>query len=113
MRSVRFIVNGQIITQDPNCDFSDLVPGTEGYLQAEFAFSSEWNGYVKVAKFCSDMGREYTPQVLENGKTCMIPAEALKRRIFKVSVIGKKKNLKLTTNKVAVSQNGGKHESGR
>lgn len=108
MRSVRFIVNEQIIKQDPTCDFSDLVPGTEGYLQAEFVFSPEWNGYVKVAKFCSNMGREYTPQVLKDGKTCLVPAEALKKRVFKVSIVGKKEKLKLTTNKVAVSQNGGK-----
>ena len=39
MRTLKFIVEGQIIKQDPNCDFSNLVPGTEGYLRAEFSFS--------------------------------------------------------------------------
>lgn len=108
MRTLRFIVEDQIIKQDPNCDFNDLVPGTKGYLQAEFVFSPEWNGFVKVATFHSIMGKEYPPQVLKDGKTCTIPVEALKRRTFKVGVIGKKNGVNMTTNKVAVSQNGGR-----
>lgn len=108
MRTLKFIVDNQIISPDPNCDFNNLVPGTERYLLAEFSFSSEWRGYTKVVSFWSMMGKEYAPQVLKDGKTCLIPADALKRRIFKVQVIGKKDNLKITTNKVAVRQNGGK-----
>lgn len=107
-RTLKFIVDGQIIAPDPNCDFSGLVPGTESYLRAEFSFSSEWAGCAKVASFWSAMGREYPPQVLEDGKSCMIPAEALKKRIFKVRVIGKKGRAMLATDKVAVIQNGGK-----
>lgn len=108
MRTLQFLVDDQIIKQHPQCDFSGLVPGTEEYLQAEFHFSPEWDGCVKVASFYSSLGREYKPQVLKDGKTCMIPTEALKKRIFKVQVIGKKGDLKLTTNKMTVSQNGGK-----
>lgn len=107
MRILKFIVDDQIIKQDPNCDFDNLIPGSEGYLFAEFTFSPVWNGVVKVATFHSPMGREYPPQALEDGKTCMIPAEALKHRSFRVGVIGKKDNIKITTNKVAVRQNGG------
>lgn len=110
MRTLRFIVNDQIIAQDPKCDFSGLIPGTEGYLQAEFAFSPEWNGCAKVAAFFSPMGKEYPPQILKDGKTCMIPSEALKKQVFKIQVLGRKdgvKSKKLITNKVTVSQNGG------
>lgn len=108
MRTLKFIVDGQTITQDPKCDFSGLVPGTEGYLKAEFSFSSDWRDCVKIATFHSMMGKEYAPQVLYQGKSCMIPPEALMRKVFKVGVVGKKGDLKMTTNKVAVSQNGGK-----
>jgi len=108
MRTLKFIVDGQTMWKDPSCDFANLVPGTEEYLQAEFSFSSEWDGCVKVVDFSSNMGREYQPQALENGKTCSIPAEALRKRIFKVRVLGKKGDFKLTTNKVIVDQNGGK-----
>lgn len=108
MRILKFIVDNQIIRPDPKCDFSGLVPGTKGYLQAEFSFSPEWRGCTKVAAFWSAMGREYPPQILEDGKTCIIPEEALKRRTFRVQVIGKNSEVQLTTNKAVVNQNGGK-----
>lgn len=108
MRKLKFIVDGQIIKPDPSCDFSNLVPGTERYLEAEFSFSPEWNGYAVVASFWSALGREYMPQVIKSNG-CVIPAEALKKRTFKVQIIGQLPNgLKIKTNKLAVCQNGGK-----
>jgi hypothetical protein len=107
MRTLKFIIDGQIITPDPNCDFSGLVPGTEGYIQASFSFSSEWKGCAKVAGFYSMMGEEYEPQNISDGQTCMIPPEALARQKFKIRVIGRRRDgLKLTTNKATVSQRG-------
>lgn len=109
MRTLRFIVKDQIIEQDPSCDFSNLVPGTSGYLRAEFEFSPEWKGTVKAASFYSALGKEYDAKILKDGKSCVIPEEALKRRVFKIQIVGRKEDgLKLTTNKVAVSQDGGK-----
>ena len=107
MRVLKFIVNKQLIELDPNCDFSGLVPGTEGYLKAEFSFSPEWQNCTKVVSFWSMTGREYSPQILNDGKTCIIPTEALRAKKFRIQVIGKKKDFKLTTNKVTVSQDGG------
>ena len=107
MRTLKFIVEGQIIKQDPNCDFTNLVPGTEGYLRAEFSFSPEWNGCVKVASFWSAVGDEYPPQVLSDGVSCMIPNEATQRYAFKVRVIGKNNTVRLVTNKAIVKQTGG------
>ena len=108
MKTLRFIVNKQILKPDPNCDFNGLVPGTDGYLKAEFSFSPEWDGCTKVAAFRSRMGKEYPPQLLEDGKSCMIPVEALNRRVFGIQIIGKKNGVKLVTNKTVVYQNGGK-----
>lgn len=107
MRTLKFIVNNQRIIPDPNCDFTNLIPGTEGYLRAEFSFSTEWTGCVKVAGFYSMMGTEYEPQILKDGKSCIIPAEALKRRVFKVQIIGKRADLKMKTNRITIKQNGG------
>ena len=110
MRTLKFIVQNQIIEKDLDCDFNDLVPGTEGYLQAAFSFSPEWNDCVKVAAFYSQMGTEYEPQILRDGKTSMIPSEALKRRIFKVQVLGRDfvNSRRLITNRLEVCQNGGR-----
>lgn len=107
MRTLKFIVEGQVIKQDPKCDFTNLVPGTEGYLRAEFSFSSEWNKCAKVASFWSATGDEYPPQALSDGRSCVIPAEAAKKYAFKIAVLGMGNGIKLTTNKVAVKQDGG------
>lgn len=107
MRTLNFIVDDQTIKCDPKCDFTGLVPGGEGYLKAEFSFSPDWKGYTKVASFRSIMGKEYDPQVLKDGKTCYIPKEALKKRTFKVSIIGKKNGVKKVTNKLEIKQDGG------
>ena len=106
MRTLSFIVDGQIIKKDPNCDFNDLIPGTTGYLKAEFTFSKEWDNTIKVAGFYRN-GYECPPQVLEDGRSCMIPSEALTSRQFKIEVLGKNEKIKLTTNKIEVVQNGG------
>ena len=108
MRTLKFIVRGQTISLDPECDFSGLVPGTEGYLRAEFSFSSEWDNTTKVAAFFSNLGIEFEPQVIKADGTCMIPAQALEKSIFKVQVIGQRNTYKLSTNKVKVYQKGGK-----
>ncbi len=109
MRTLRFIVDGLIIKQDPNCSFDNLVPGSDGYLKASFVFSDEWAEMAKVAAFWSPMGKEYEPQLLDGYYSCRIPAEALARRSFKVQILGKDINgNRLTTNKLEVTQNGGK-----
>lgn len=104
MRSLQFIVEGLTIKPDPRCDFSGLVPGTAGYLKAEFSFSKEWTSTPKVVAFYSRLGNEYPPQALKDGRTCLIPAEALQKRVFKVQVLGQNG---LVTNKLEIDQKGG------
>ena len=105
MRTLKFIIDKQIIKQDPECDFSDIVPGTKGYLIAEFSFSHEWNNTIRVAEFWSN-NKECTPQLLYKGKSCIIPAEALLSKRFSIRIIGKNKDLIIKTNKVEICQNG-------
>lgn len=109
MRTLRFIIEGQVLTLDPTCDSSDLIPGTENFIRAHFSFSNEWDNCVKVAAFYSMIGSEYAPQQIKEDMTCMIPIDATKRHRFKVQVIGrnKKENSKLCTNKLIVEQGGG------
>lgn len=104
MRTLKFIVKGQTIHPDPRCDFSGLIPGTGGYLQAEFNFSKEWVSTPKVVAFFSRLGNEYPPRALKDGRTCMIPEEALQKRFFKVQVLGQNG---LVTNKLEIDQKGG------
>lgn len=112
MRTLRFIVDGESIKQDPTCDFGGLFPGKNPNVQAEFVFSSEWENATKVAAFWSMLDKEYEPQVIDD-ETCIIPSEALTRASFKIQVFGKKgktrlNTAKLTTNKLTIRQTGGR-----
>ena len=49
MRSLNFIAVRQNLQKDPTSDFSGLVRGSKGYLQAHFSFDAEWTGCGKVA----------------------------------------------------------------
>lgn len=108
MRTLKIIVDGQNIALDPTCDISGLVPGTSGYIQAEFVFSSEWDGCAKVVAFYSNLGRELDAQELKNGKVCTISAEVLKNSIFKLRVFGKKPDFNIRTNRLIICQTGGR-----
>lgn len=106
MRVLEFIVDGQRLTKNPSCDFEGIVPGTEGYLQARFIFSPDWDGAVKAASFWRG-DQECEPQLLKDGQTCMISADALKAKTFGVGIIGRKGTQIIPTNRVSVTQNGG------
>lgn len=109
MRTLKFIVDGQLIAKDPICDFSNLIPGSNGYLKAEFSFSSEWNNCKKVVAFYSPLGMEYPPQVLsDTDNFCVIPEKALEKRSFMIQVIGRRGDYKIKSNKIMISQNGGR-----
>ena len=103
MRTLEFVVDGQVIRKDPGCDFSNIVPGSSGYLEAKFKFSNEWDGCVKAASFWHD-GTEYATG-LNKDDACTIPAAALVGRKFEVSVTGAKAGgFKIPTGKATVKQ---------
>lgn len=108
MRTLRFIVRGQSATRDPKCDFDNLVPGSDGYLDLEVAFDKTWDKCVSiVAGFFDSLGHEYTPQIISNGR-CKIPADVLKNRVVKVQFYGRCEGKTIVTNKVEFHQDGGK-----
>ena len=80
MRSLNFFAMGQNLQKDPTCDFTGLVRGSKGYLQACFSFDAEWNGCGKVAVF-TRLGKEYAVKL--SADTCMIPEEALPKTLEK------------------------------
>lgn len=108
MRVLRFIVEDQVVTPDPQCEeFGKLILGG-GDIRLDFYFSKEWRERIKVAAFYSAMGKEYESQVIKNGRSCMVPAEALEKREFKVQIYGRTSDSGVyKTNKLTVRQNGG------
>ena len=108
MRILKFIVDGKSLTQDPTCDFSGLFPATNQQVKAEFSFSDEWESAMKVAAFYSVLGKEYSPQVINEEKCCVIPQEALKLPVFRMQVLGNFGGTLSATNILSIYQKGGK-----
>lgn len=86
MRELKFIVKQQRIRKDPDCDFSNLVAGSKGYLKAAFRFSPDWSGCKKAASFW--FGEEEHATLLDELGCCMIPEAAITGELFEVSVTG-------------------------
>jgi hypothetical protein len=107
MRTLKFIVDGKTIRQDPASDFNGLFPGRNNDVRAVFDFSPEWNGKIKVAAFWSMFNIEYPPQRLDDDNSCIIPVEALNRPAFKVQVMSKIKGSLVETNQLTIYQRGG------
>ena len=108
MRTLKFIVDGENLKQDPSCDFSGLFPCKNPQVRAEFVFSHEWKTRAKVVAFWSMVNKEYPPRTLNSDNVCEIPEEALSRPAFKIQILGRQRGRKYETNTITVYQKGGK-----
>lgn len=103
MRTLKFIVNGQILEKDLSCDFNNIIPGTKGYLRAVFSFSSEWNKCVKAAEFSAGPLRGI-PVRIDDNNSCDIPYEICNRKSFKIKIVGRGLNgYQITTNTIFIN----------
>ena len=107
MRTLKFVVNGRTLEQDPTCDFSGLFPSADQHIEAEFSFSGEWKHAVKVVAFYSILGEEYPPQVINEENRCVIPPEALIRPVFRMQVLGNLGGTVTSTSTLSIYQKGG------
>ena len=104
MRTLEFNVNKQRLTKRLSCDFSGLVAGSVGYLQAKFYFSEdEWDKCTtKIASFWINEKEQAIR--LDETNSCVIPPEVLTGSKFEVSVIGAAPGYKIKTNRINVRQ---------
>lgn len=108
MRTLKFIIDRNTLTQDSSCSFEGLFPAPNQKIRAEFSFSPDWTNIPKVVAFYSMLGKEYPPQLIDEDDHCMIPPEALNLPTFKLQVLGNNRGNILTTNTLTVYQKGGK-----
>jgi hypothetical protein len=104
MRELIFNVNGQILEKDQNCDFNNIVSGTEGYLKVKVNFDKNWNNFGKVAVFKTILSDTEIGKILKDD-VCEIPKEVLGGSKFYMKVMGLRNGTKLTTNMISVEQN--------
>lgn len=108
MQTIKFHVSGANIEPVSARTPIKLFPGMTEPVRLEFTFSAEWEKRVKVAAFWSMMGNEYPPQPLQDGKSCIVPVEALQKAAFKVQILGKANGEKASTNRYTIYLKGGK-----
>lgn len=104
-RTLEFEVKQQRLIKKRDCDFTNIVAGTVGYLKAKFYFSrSEWRGCKKAASFW--VGDEEYAELLDANNTCIIPKEVLAGDRFYISITGLRPgtDYKIVTNKTKVKQ---------
>lgn len=104
MRTLEFNVQKQRLKKKTSCDFSGLVAGSVGYLQAKFNFSNdEWSKCsTKIARFWIE--EQEHAEFLDEADSCSIPPEVLTGSMFGVSVIGAAPGYKIETNRIYVRQ---------
>lgn len=104
MRILEFNVDKQRLSKQQGCDFSGLVSGSIGYLQARFHFSeNEWcKCSTKVARFW--INDQEHAEILDANNSCVIPSEVLTGSKFEVSVLGVAPGYQIETNRINVRQ---------
>ncbi len=77
MRILRYKVQGQNIIRDDTCDFSNIVRGTNNYINLLFEWDKDWWNKVKVISLRNAEGIETSlafkenvvlPEIVTNGK---------------------------------------------
>lgn len=104
MRDLLFNVKKQSLSKNEKCDFSNIIKGSENYLNCCFTFDSDWNGVTKVVVF--EVGSEYEVCLLHNN-SCFIPSRFKDKDKMTVRVVGQKGDQKISTNRVELVQDNG------
>ena len=102
---LEFKVTGQRLAR---VDSFEPATDSEGYLQAAFSFSADWDGTAKTALFWSGASATKYRKLLDSSGRCTVPAEVLldnsgRRNDFRVMVYGVSDAFpRVTTNELRV-----------
>lgn len=102
MRILRFCVDGQKLSRNPESDFTGLIRGSKGFLKCSFSLSEEWKG-CKVAASFWHYDKEIDAVPVINGN-CTIPDSVTDYREFEVSLVGVREGYRITTNRARIEQ---------
>lgn len=103
MRELKFIVDGQKLTKSKECDFENIVRGTNNYLRLTFFFSREWSGMVKVVEITNVSGVKVIEPL--SGNTFAVPGIVTGDSIIKVKLYGmNKKGDQIVTDTMIINQ---------
>lgn len=101
MRILRYKVQGQNIIRDDTCDFSNIVRGTNNYINLLFEWDKDWWNKVKVISLRNAEGIETSLAFKEN---VVLPEIVTNGSMFSFVLYGKDNIEKVQTVREYVEQ---------
>lgn len=71
MRELHFDVTGQLLRRNKQCDFENIVRGSDNYLCLVFHFNQEWQGTKRVISFYDVDGKQ-TNEIIQDRVTVQL-----------------------------------------
>lgn len=102
MRTLKYKVQKQNVIRDNTCDFSNIVRGTNNYINLIFEWDEDWKNKAKVISLRNAEGVETNLAVKEN---VALPEIVTNGSIFSFVLYGKDLEQKIQTNREYVEQN--------
>lgn len=108
MKRVLFYnINGQVLSEKPDGDYSNIVKGTKNYLYASFDFDKSWNGLYQVLEASNEYDFKNSDAVAIKNNVAMIPNSITDKKEIYIRVHGQNKlNQQICTNAIMIKQKG-------
>lgn len=102
MRDIILNLSEQYLGKIGNCDYTNIVRGSDNYLRIVLKCDIQWNNMVKVITVRTLGGIEYNAIYEPTG--LLLPEYVTQNSYFEVMVTGKKGNQLVKTNSVIINQ---------
>lgn len=102
MRDIVLNLSEQTLSKIGNCDYGNIVRGSNNYLRIVLKTDIQWNNMAKVVTVRTLGGIEYNAIYEHTG--VLLPEEVTKNSYFEIMVTGKNGNQLVKTNNVIINQ---------
>lgn len=101
MRELHFDVTGQLLRRNKQCDFENIVRGSDNYLCLVFHFDNDWKETKRVISFYDVDGKQ-TNEIIQDKVT--VPVDVTHGSMFYFELTGKSNKTRITTNRMYIEQ---------
>lgn len=102
MRDIILNLSEQTLSKINNCDYDNIVRGSNNYLRIVLKADIQWSNMAKVITVRTLGGIEHNAIYEPTG--VLLPEEVTQNSYFEVMVTGRKGNQLVKTNSVIISQ---------
>ena len=101
MRELHFDVAGQLLRRNKQCDFENIVRGSDNYLCLVFHFDNDWRETKRVISMYDVDGNQINES--EQDKAT-VPVSVTHGSMFYFELTGKSNKTRITTNRMYIEQ---------